>query len=54
MNLAALPGDTGLDTRQELGSSVYYVRPIGRPSVTADMTLYTSAGMAPRKIVSQR
>lgn len=50
MSLGALPGDTGLNTRPELGSSVYYVRPIGRASVTADMAFYPPDNTNPRKL----
>ncbi|KAF2175885.1 hypothetical protein K469DRAFT_683357 [Zopfia rhizophila CBS 207.26] len=51
MSLAALPGNTGLDTHPELGSSVYYVRPIGQASVTAEMAFYHSESIDPRKLL---
>lgn len=50
MTLIALPGDTGLDTRAELGPSVWYVRPIGRAAVTADMTFTSSESTSPRHL----
>ncbi|KAH6867728.1 hypothetical protein B0T10DRAFT_596942 [Thelonectria olida] len=51
MQLKSLPGDTGLDTNPELGPSVHYVRPIGRASVKADMSFYSSDITAPRKLL---
>ncbi|KAM0228604.1 hypothetical protein ACHAPO_010576 [Fusarium lateritium] len=51
MHLEALPGDTGLDTDARLGPSVYYVRPMGRASVKAQLSLYSSEGTAADQFV---
>ncbi|CAG8958685.1 hypothetical protein HYFRA_00011527 [Hymenoscyphus fraxineus] len=49
MTLTTQPGDTGLNTSPELGPSVKYVRPIGRASVVAEMSLYDSDSPMPRR-----
>ena len=51
MILEALPGDTGLESKPELGHSVYYVRPIGRAQVTAEMLFQFPDSQEPRKLV---
>lgn len=48
MHLSALPGDTGLDTDARLGPSAYYLRPIGRAVVWADMKFHSSDGTQSR------
>lgn len=50
MGLISLPGDTGIDTRAELGPSVWYVRPIGRAAMTADMTFSSSESKSSRHL----
>ncbi|CZR48702.1 uncharacterized protein FPRO_03977 [Fusarium proliferatum ET1] len=39
MQLEALPGDSGLDTDPQVGPHVPYVRPMGRASVKAELSL---------------
>ncbi|KAI1071028.1 hypothetical protein LB507_011516 [Fusarium sp. FIESC RH6] len=51
MHLEALPGDTGLDTDATLGPSVYYVRPLGRASVKAQLSLYSSDATAAEQFI---
>ncbi|CAN9186010.1 unnamed protein product [Alternaria alternata] len=51
VSLTSMPGDTGLNTRPELGSSVNYMRPIGRASVTADLEFYPPESNTPKSLV---
>ena len=51
VSLTSMPGDTGLNTRPELGSSVNYMRPIGRASVTADLEFYPPESNTSKSLV---
>ncbi|RFN48898.1 diels-alderase [Fusarium flagelliforme] len=51
MHLEALPGDTGLDTDARLDPSIYYVRPIGRASVKAQLSPCSSDATAAEQFV---
>ncbi|KAF4335576.1 hypothetical protein FBEOM_10576 [Fusarium beomiforme] len=42
VQLETLPGDSGLNTNPELGPSVHHIRPIGRASVKADLSLFSA------------
>ncbi|KAF4454156.1 Diels-Alderase fsa2 [Fusarium austroafricanum] len=48
MHLKALPGDIGLNTDPALGPSVVYVRPIGRASVQAELSLFSPDSTEPQ------